>query len=515
MDEVFKIEHYLNSKHFPTNSISEAQSLDISLKKILNNDFDGNMFTMMGSYQRILADNCQRERWPEMHGKLEILFKCGSPEAINGPMIGIPVSIRDSDYFKEVAELTGKNRSVIANLEWMATAWNATFADTGLWMGKTFEPVSRETVAEKTGNDPEMMDTYDEESTRIGRNFFRQPPNPNALQAIGLPALTELWKLKERPVSTEVEGYDSKLLAENLQKEKAIPYSKTGGYFLCNPGASVVPEMKGKEVYQLNYRWPDLGPTYPMTRLVDEIIRIDDGIYLGQLVFASRHYSLGTFTLPGGQTVSLGDRYPHHSQLDNIERILPIDLPGNDNPYGYQNNGFFLMIDPNYAKKFYADGAFPQLRPSPGEIGFQELEYDTVAVESKGETVAPTDARVQSWPEITDWAEGWKSDEMLKSKFTTFILEESPKGDADGDVATLLNEGESVLQMLQRISGEISSQSNPKDQLKHFDKLNRLFRRGVAPTVENGLFQGRGKRGYNTRVESVELHDWYGEKVRS
>lgn len=34
------------------------------------------------------------------------------------------------------------------------------------------------------------------------------------------------------------------------------------------------------------------------------------------------------------------------------------------------------MVDPAYAKEFYADDAFPQLCPRPGEIGFSELGYD-------------------------------------------------------------------------------------------------------------------------------------------
>lgn len=173
------------------------------------------------------------------------------------------------------------------------------------------------------------------------------------------------------------------------------------------------------------------------------------------------------------------------------------------------------MVDPAYAKAFYADGAFPQLRPRPGEIGFNELGYaQTAAISSKPEAARTATAGVQSWPEITDWVEGWKKDEALNRKFTTFILEESPKGAADGDVTQLLHEGESILQMLQRISAEISAQSNPQDNLQYFEKLNRLFRCGIAPTVQKSLFQGHGVRGYNVRIDSKETADWCGEASR-
>ncbi len=507
--------NFLNSKHFPTISSAEKQDLEDSLSNILQNDYHGSFFVLLGKYQRILADNDQRKQWPEIHKKLDTLFKYGTPEVISGPMIGIPVSIRDSDFFKATAELSGKERSVIANTEWMATAWNATFADTGLWMGKTFEPVSRATVKAKTNNDVYAMDAFSDDTTRIGRNFFREPPNPDILQAIGLPGLTQLWDLKERPMSTLAKGFDGELLAESLEKEKAIPYSKTGGYFLCNKGVSVVPEMQGKSVYQLNYRWPALGPTYPMTRLIDELVRIDEGIYLGQLVFATRHYSLGTFKLPGGQVVSVGETYPYQTLFSKIKKALSFGSFDDKDVYGYQNNGFFLMIDPAYAKEFYADDAFPQLRPRSGEIGFNELGYDLESPTTHSKTVKTGDTHSKSWPVVTDWVKGWHQDETLKRKFTTFLLEDSPKEMQDGDVTELLMSGESILQMLQRISGEISAQSNPQDQLKYFDKLNRLFRRGIAPTVENGLFQGHGEKGYNTRLDSLETNDKYGEKIRS
>lgn len=507
---------FLNSKHFAAASSAEQQSLTNSLDQILNNDYHGSLFVMLGQYQRILADNHQRKYWPDIHKKLDTLFKCGTPEAISGPMIGIPVSIRDSDYFKASAQLIGQERrSLMANIEWMATAWNATYADTGLWMGKTFEPVSREKVAQKTRNNAQVMAGYDPKTTRIGRNFFREPPDPNAVQAIGLPVLTQLWKLKDRPMHPGTTGFDCELLADNLDKEKNIPYSKTGGYFLCNLGASVVPEMNDKLVYQLNYRWPDLGPVYPMTRLVDELVRIDTGIYLGQLVFATRHYSMGDFTLPSGQTISIGDAYPYSSLIDNIKRMLPLGLSGDSNPYGYQNNGFFLMVDPAYAHAFYAEDAFPQLRPRRGESGFKELGYDQTPVSANPGTASTKTTRPQYWPDLADWIDGWKQDEALNHKFTTFILEESPKGTEDGDVTAMLQKGESILQMLQRISGEISAQSNPQDHLKYFEKLNRLFRRGVAPTVEKGLFQGHGARGYNTRADSNEETNCYNDTRRT
>ncbi|HEC16782.1 MAG TPA: hypothetical protein ENI99_09475 [Sedimenticola sp.] len=493
---------YLSAANFPAASEAAADRLGSDLEHILATDYQGDMFALIGSYQRILADNSKREQWPQVHDKLCTLFMAGKAVPLNGPMIGSTVSIRDSDYFRETARRFGHERSAIADIEWMATAWNLTFADTGLWMGKTFEPVSRETVAYKTKEDSAALAAYDPEITRMGRNFFREPPDPNPVQGLGLPVLTRLWGLVDRPTPDSPKVFETRLLPENAEKEKYIPYSKTGGLFLADMGVSVVPEMRGKAVYQLNYRWPRLGPAYPMTRLIDELVQIGEGIYLGQLVFATRHYAYMTLE-SNGERVQLGEDYEPHRELSFYERLRFWGSAPEEVDYGYQNNGFFLMMDPAYAGRIYAEGAFPQLRPRPGESGYAELGYDREEAQTPAAT-GGTGAR-----EAGKWIDGWKSDAALKEKFTTLILEPSPK-ETDGDVRELLREGESVLQMLQRISEEISADTRHGDDMEKFEKLNRLFRCGVAPGVRDGLFQRHKEGACNTRVDGVEKRDWYG-----
>jgi len=493
----------LSSENYPSATSEQKNALDSKLQSILQTDYKDSLFVMLASYQRILADNNQREQWPLLHDKLNTLFMCGKATPLNGPMIGIPVEIRDSDFFQKSAKLFGKDRSLLASIEVMATAWNASFADTGLWMGKTFEPVTENVVRQKSDNDPGVISAFNTETSRIGRNFFREPADPNAVQSIALPVLEQAWKLQDRPMTADTKGFAGKLLAENLEKEKLIPYSKTGGIYLANMGISVVPEMQGKQVYQLNYRWPNLNPVYPMTLLVDELVQIGEGIYLGQLVYATKHFSLGTIDLPfipGQHDIELG--MPYEPNKQSFFQWLVSLFTGNKKvktpDYGYQNNGFFLMMDPAYAKQIYADDAFPQLRPRQGESGFTELSYDIETAKTKKQT------------DNRDWINGWRDDETLKQKFTTLITEPSTQSN-DGDVADMLQQDESVLQMLQRISNDISAQSKPDDHLKHFEQLHRLFRSGVAPGIENGLFHGSGNKGYNTRLEGNKVYDWYGE----
>lgn len=494
---------YLSSSNFPSRTPEEAEALERKLATLLREDCDGDLYPTLGRYQRLLANNLQRAQWPAIHDKLRTLFMCGSPAVLDGPMVGIPVSIRDSDFFKGVAEKFGRSRSLQASIEVMASAWNATFADTGLWMGKTFEPVSREVVEQSCGNDPEVMAAYDEATTRIGRNFFREPPNPDLIQGLGLPTLIKAWHLIDRPATTGAPGFKGTLLQRNLEKERHIPYTKTGGIYLAQPGPSVVPEMNGKQVYSLNYRWPNLRPAFPMSCLIDEIVQIGEGIYLGQLVFATQHFSLGAIDLPllpDNLDPQLGEPYAPNRQtmFESIKELVTGKEEHHAPDYGYQNNGFFLMMDPAFAQKIYADRAFPQLRPRAGEAGYTELGYDQLPPPR-----APGE-------EQRYWISGWQEDETLQRKFTTLITEPSPNP-ADEAVEPLLQPGESVLQMLQRISRDISAQTTLDDHLHHFEKLHRLFRHGVAPRVANGLFQGAGK-GYNVRANGKEARDWYGEE---
>ncbi|CAK0776319.1 hypothetical protein CCP3SC1_820011 [Gammaproteobacteria bacterium] len=492
----------LSAKNFPTGSENEQQALQTKLETILRNEVGSDLFATLGTWRRILSDNQQRAKWDEISDQLTTLFKCGKSIPLDGPMIGVTMSLRDTDYLYDVAALFENNRSALAHLEIMATAWNATFGPTGLWMGKTFEPIDVGAYNEICDHYPPAVAAFDPSTARIGRNFFREPTHPDFLQKLGVPVLTDFWKLLDRPTSTTVDGFKGELLASNLRKEEAIPYTKTGGYFLSALGSSVVPEMNGKAVYQLNYRWPTLSPTFPMTRLVDEIVQIGEGVYLGQLVMASRHYSLGTINISlFGENITdieFGTPYrPGHSSIfEDIKNGIMNIVTGRDTDsgpdYGYQSNGFFLMVDTHLATQAYGDDAFPFLRPRPGEIGFRELGYNS---------------RIDA--AVTNWSEDWHKDEELRRKFTTFTLEPSTNPN-DGDVTKYRQEGESILQMLARLQKESSAASSHDDRIVHLEKFHQLFRAGIAPRIVDGRFQGQG-RGYNTRFDAPEPVEWYGQ----
>jgi hypothetical protein len=49
----------------------------------------------------------------------------------------------------------------------------------------------------------------------------------------------------------------------------------------------MLPENKGKKIYQFNYRWHPLRNIPPDCFCIDEIAQIADGLYLGLLIYAT------------------------------------------------------------------------------------------------------------------------------------------------------------------------------------------------------------------------------------
>jgi hypothetical protein len=91
-------------------------------------------------------------------------------------------------------------------------------------------------------------------------------------------------------------------------------YEKKGGFFVARRAPSVYPGTK-RPVFQLNYRWDKLHNLPPLRYLIDEIVEVADGLYLGQLLFATRYL------------------------LKDYDPKLP------DANYGYEHFGYFMLMD--------------------------------------------------------------------------------------------------------------------------------------------------------------------------
>jgi hypothetical protein len=58
-------------------------------------------------------------------------------------------------------------------------------------------------------------------------------------------------------------------------------------FFIAHAGVSVNESCSGKNIYQFNYRWPKLRTIVPDRFCIDELVQIAEGLYLGQLMYAT------------------------------------------------------------------------------------------------------------------------------------------------------------------------------------------------------------------------------------
>ncbi|MBI3398312.1 MAG: hypothetical protein HY026_03650 [Deltaproteobacteria bacterium] len=132
----------------------------------------------------------------------------------------------------------------------------------------------------------------------LGINYFRQN-NVSFFNKMSIAILNVIFKLK----------YTGK------EEQNRYGYDKTGGAFIGRFAKSVNPGAEDKDVFQINYRFSSLNNPFPLKYLIDEIVEVAPGLYLGQLLFAT-------------------------------ERILkPYDPSLPDREYGYEYFGCFLLMD--------------------------------------------------------------------------------------------------------------------------------------------------------------------------
>ena len=185
-----------------------------------------------------------------------------------------------------------------------------------------------------------------------------------------------------------------------------------------------------REVYRLDYRHAALDNVVPFTYLIDELVDISDGLYLGQLLFATSRFT------------------------ETYDAKLPASA------YDYQHFGYFLLMDGRFEKEVRR--VFPNL----GALG-------------PGST-APVAARPVDRPA---WSGG--------SKLTTLTLADppdAPRNDAlFAEIQKELAEEPTVLDLLAEYSRKLDGASNDAPE---FAKLSELFLRGRGPATIDGYLRG-------------------------
>jgi hypothetical protein len=350
---------------------------------------------MIKDYMALLQDNFNNDAPP--FRKLAKLFDLGATfDTLDGHYYGVCPGLRTGDLHGAAAEF--------GNL--LGFIWSSIILRQCPWNGKSYTPMIAEDRARVVGNT-----VPDNVTVLRGINHFNRIEGaPVNITATTL--LTFMWHLQK---ATE---------AERAQ----YGYELTGGHFAAHRAPSFYPGTP-REVFRLNYRLHELGNFPPLTYLVDEMVKIADGLYLGQVLFATEHL---------------------------LERFNPTADPSR---YHYQHFGYFLLFEPFWNAE--AKRLFP----------FLETPDAAVPAESKQPVVSST---------------------APADRFSTLTLADPVDGDVDptrlNEVRQDLTNAGDIMRMLKSYADTLTSEH--KTVSPTFDKLHTLFNAGIAPQTMNGFYRG-------------------------
>ncbi len=225
--------------------------------------------------------------------KLHELFNRGvGPEEVRGFFRGAVISFHAEGF------------SRFFNVNTLNVGWQLGRYFTP-WTGKTFEPISPERLKDITGGIeqgavPTFWGTNTQSFKTVKQKMVRAMMKTAGIWMEDVPA-EEARKF----------GYDVKCF-----------------FFIARQGASVNPENRGKKVFLFNYRWPNLRTFPPDHYCIDELVQIADGLYLGQLNYAT----------------------------ELLKKYDPLEDPST---YKYRLFGYFLLMDEEWHRRRLAIGLDP------------------------------------------------------------------------------------------------------------------------------------------------------------
>jgi hypothetical protein len=184
--------------------------------------------------------------------RLQELFNRGAPvREMNGFFRGALVSWHGDGLF----DLFKSNA--------LDNAWGYA-ARCSTWTGKRFDPITPERLAD-------LSDGF--EKGVVPTSFGSNTQSLRTMREKEVGKLMELANIWSEPASPE----------EAVQ----FGYDLKNFFFIGHEGISLNPNNRGKRIYQFNYRWPKLRTIIPDRYCIDEIVEIAEGLYLGQLMYAT------------------------------------------------------------------------------------------------------------------------------------------------------------------------------------------------------------------------------------
>jgi hypothetical protein len=279
------------------------------LRKIMDEDIKGmdTPLKLMKHYADILN---KEKSYGDIDDKLDALFLCGKvPESVNGYYHGITISLKTGIESHDILSEIG-SRLIGDKIDPLQIFYGRLLSKSSPWAGKNFKELDKKKLAE-------MTDGFEkgEVATYLGINSFRKN-NKDFVNNLSGYALSAVIDMDDVPVPDKI--------------QRSWIYAK-GGLFIAKRQMSVDPEHPEKEVIALNYRWKSLGNMFPNRLLIDEIVQIAEGLYLGKLFYATALKYIAADYDPG------------------------VSLQG----YKYRNFGYFLLMDDTWLHE--KNMLFPEL----------------------------------------------------------------------------------------------------------------------------------------------------------
>jgi hypothetical protein len=347
------------------------------------------LFSQYMAELRTIPDNNARQLQ-----KMAKLFEMGAtPDDVEGHYYGVPLCFRTGD--------TGEPQSSISNI--LEILWGATLDGQSPWAGKSFSQVPVGVI------DSITLGSQEDRGALLGINHFNKIDFKVA-NNLSFQVLNILMHL-ETPTPKEVESFG---------------HEKKGCNFIARTNKSVYPDTP-RSVFQLNYRWKNLNNIPPLCWLIDELVTIGEGIYLGQLLFT---------------TDALLDQYdPGRAVADSH----------------YQHFGYFLLFDERWnreARRLFSFLEIPENAPG------------MVSVTGAGLTG------------------------LAKLSTFTFESEAStPRDDTlFGTVLSEMKNQPSILHLLKSYSDKL--QDNADNRSPYFARVQEIFNRGIGVQDIEGYYHG-------------------------
>jgi hypothetical protein len=243
----------------------------------------------------------------------------------------------------------------------------------------------------------------------LGINHFNRIPT-RILNALGFQFLNHWMALHPAPE----------------HERQTYNWEKNGAYFIGSQAFSVC-DRSPRPVFQLNYRYKALDNPVPNCWLIDELVEISPGLYLGQLCYATR----------------------------KLLRDFDPQKPARD--YRYRNFGYFLLLDQRWHAE--ARRLFPYLEIPPDAPGLQHFEIIQPAGLAKFTTLTFQEPPMPC------------CDQALKGRIVEQVQQ----------FPTLLHFLKTRAQALQ---------DNLSNESPYFDELEELFNRGTTPPALDGFYSG-------------------------